>query len=224
MRTRLGLAFFVLLSICFVSSVSASIVVHTSDFIANGTRSCFNGFEAIPIAGDGIHFSGGGGPYAEGGITVEQIGGDAGNDIWVKYFFPEGINGWYPDGGDFGFTRITKTDGSDFVNLGMTRGTGYFADSKVAFDVRLNGVSQLTGTLFTPGGGAPVYLGFDGMPFDEVLLADAPGIGFVGDGSLNAFAVDEIEVGSNAVPEPSSFALLGLGVVALCGYGWRKRK
>ena len=71
-----GLGALVLI-LCCASGSHAAIVVHTSDFIPDGSRTHFNGFEAIP--NDGTFYTGGNGPYAEGGITVEQINGNAGS-------------------------------------------------------------------------------------------------------------------------------------------------
>jgi hypothetical protein len=46
--------------------------------------------------------------------------------------------------------------------------------------------------------------------------ADARGIPNGSSGSIG-------NLGPKAVPEPSTFALAGLGIVALCGYRWRRR-
>jgi hypothetical protein len=198
-------------------------MVEFSDFISDGDRTGFNGFEAIP--NDGLHYTGGAGPYDEGGIRVEQVNGDFGNDIWISYFFPEGSLGWYPDGGDFGWTRITNTDGSDFNDVGFLRGSGYGdAGTTLGYELRLNGATVLSGTTAnTNNGGLGLYLGFSGGGFDEILLADAPGLSFVGDGSLNALALDAIEVRGGVIPEPSSIALLAIGLVIGCGYRRRSR-
>jgi hypothetical protein len=50
-------------------------------------------------------------------------------------------------------------------------------------------------------------------------------LGFWDDPS--SLALDDVSVNpssASAVPEPSSFVLLGLGSLGLLGYGWRRRK
>jgi hypothetical protein len=59
------------------------------------------------------------------------------------------------------------------------------------------------------------YLGFAGGGFDESRLWDRSG-----EGVLNALALDSIELAGGAgpepVPEPTTLALLGAGLVAVC--------
>ena len=40
----------------------------------------------------------------------------------------------------------------------------------------------------------------------------------------NAGGTATLNVASSVVPEPSSFALLGIGVLAMAGYGWRQKR
>jgi hypothetical protein len=202
-----------------LGTAAQAITVHTTDFIADGSRSGFNGFENIP--NDGTVYTGGAGPYAEGGITVEQIGGDAGNDIWVGYQ-PGGGEGafvWYPDGGDFGYTRITLTGGADFANVGFLVASGYFSGGNGAYQLLNNGSPVASGT-FTNNAFFS-YLGFAGGGFDTILLRDSLSTVGFGDGSANALALDSIEI--SAVPEPTSTALLALGLAAV-GVAARRRR
>jgi len=41
---------------------------------------------------------------------------------------------------------------------------------------------------------------------------------------LNLNQVDFVTSSTNVIPEPSSLALLGIGAMSLCGYGWRRRR
>jgi len=72
-----------LLALVAISEAQAVPILHTSDFIADANRSHFNDFESIP--NDGTFFTGASGPYNGDGISVTQMNGDSGNDIWVTY-------------------------------------------------------------------------------------------------------------------------------------------
>lgn len=90
----------------------ASIIVHNSDFIADSSRTHFNGFESIPIFN--TSFYEGEIPYTEDSITVQQINGDEGYNIWATWTFEdgfEGSHGWYPNGGDNGYTQLSLASG-----------------------------------------------------------------------------------------------------------------
>lgn len=219
-------------SLCFALSAfsaNAAPTLQTSDFIPDGSRTGFNGFENIP--NDGISFTGGSGPYTEGGINVEQINGDTGNGIWVTYNFGgqhQGNTSWYPDGGDLGYTQITLLGGGDFASVGMLLGTGFSSNSFYFYDLLDGGVSVLSG--FLPGAFSQ-YLGFSGGGFDTVRIADCggecdPNTTTFTDGHLNALAVDSIEVigvtTGGTVPEPGSMILVVTG--GLIGLALRRRQ
>jgi hypothetical protein len=188
-----------------LSVVTQALTVQTTDFIPDGSRTGFNGLESIP--NDGTFFTGGAGPYTEGGISVEQINGDAGNDIWVTYFHPGGAFGWYSNGGDFGFTKITLAGGGQFNDVGFDYGTGFYPSGVTTYySLWLAGVPIASGSINSGIG----YLGFSGGGFDEIQLSDGIGI------AVNAAAVDNIEIASSKVPDTgASLALLTLGLSTL---------
>lgn len=202
-----------LLGALSTSAALAAPVVHTADFIANGTRTGFNGFEAIP--NNGTFFTGGNGPHAEGGILVQQVNGDGGNSIWVTYN-PSGSEGafsWYPNGGDSGYTMITRSGGIDFDDLGMLVGSGNSGHNNVYFELYDNSILVLTGNV--AHGVAMHYLGWSGGGFDTVLLRDGPAGQTVRNASHNAMALDSIEMrDAQRVPEPGTLALLGIAGLA----------
>ena len=203
-------------------NVQAAVTVHTTDFIPDGSRTGFNGFESIP--NDGTFYTGGAGPYTEGGISVTQINGDSGNDIWVTYRPPggEGAFGWYPNGGDGGYTRITLSGGGDFANVGMLVGSGYGGDAANpgAFELWEGATLIDSGTFAHTT--AFHYLGFSGGGFDTILLRDGSSAFTFYDGTTNAITVDGIEI-SRAVPEPETYAMLLAGL-GLLGFAARRRK
>jgi hypothetical protein len=206
---------------CFMAgSTQAAIVTHSTDFIADATRSHFNGFEAIP--NDGIHYTGGSGAYSEGGISVLQGNPDAGNTIWINYR-PTGVTGnhaWYPDGGDHGYTQITMSDSSDFSDVGFAVSSGGGANT-VFFELFNNGGLVMSGSSAM----ASHYLGFSGGGFDMIRLTDnCCGATNVSGGGYQALVVDSIETAGAAVPEPASVAIFGIAGLGLALARRRKQK
>jgi hypothetical protein len=157
--------------------------------------------------------------YTFDGISVQQVNGQ-GNDIWTTYFRTDGERGWYPFGGDNGYTRITLSNGGDFIDFGLLRSSGFPSGSQItlSFDLLNDGVSVLTGTVPHSINAAGTYLGFSGGGFDEVRLRDGTGGGSFYNGTTNALAIDAIELAgipSTAVPEPHTLALFGAGLLGL---------
>lgn len=190
------------------SIASAAPVLNTSDFISSAEF--FNGFENIPVGGS-IFYTGGSTPYSEGGITVRQIGGDAGNDIWTTLGGMEGARSWYPNGGDFGYTDIRLTSGADFADISFLFRS--YSTGGLQYALLNNGVQVLGGAL-NSANGAQARAGFTGGGFDQLLLRSGT-TGVFGDGRGQAMQFDSIDANAADVPEPANLALFGLGLMAL---------
>ena len=218
MRSSLKLVLFVT-AIGFYGSAFSAPVLNSNDFISS--PALFNGFENIP--NDGTFFTGGAGPYSEGGISVRQINGDPGNDIWVTIaqspsLATEGNYAWYPNGGDNGYTQITRVGGFDFSDISLIFRA--FGSGNVLYDLLDDGVSVLSGE-YAYQSGLLGRIGFQGGGFDEVRLRSGPLGSDLYDGSHNALDIDSIKSDGQSVPEPASVALLG---IALAGIGAVRRK
>jgi hypothetical protein len=191
-----------------------AITVFFVDFIADGSRTSFNGFETYPATTSGAP------THTEDGIQVSQISGQ-GNEIWSTCAFCfggvlEGARAWYPGGGDFGYTQITLVGGIDFTDVGLLTGSGWVGPITTSYELWNDGTLVLSGQYESLGQTAG-YLGFAGGGFDEIRLRDSESrtATFL-DNNINALALDSIELAGNPIPEPTTLALLGAGLVAVC--------
>ena len=189
-----------------IGVASAAPVLQTTDFISEAQRSNLVTFDLLSSSSSNSPL------YFEDGVRVEQIGGD-GDDIsalcgtgfcWVD----NDTFNWYPNGGDFGFTEISRIAGTDFAGFGVDLGTGAFlsSSSTLSYNLLDNGISVLSGTINYLADG---YIGFSGGNFDTVQLS-ATQSGF---GSRNVLAIDNIEL--TAVPLPAAVWLFGSALIGL---------
>ena len=220
--TRFATVFALLIALA--GQTNAAITTHTSDFIADGSRSHFNGFESIPNSLN--LYTGGSGPYIEDSIQVQQINGDPGNSIMVEAFFSgsQGNYGWYPSSGDEGYTQVGLVGGGNFDSIGFNYGTGFGQDRLILVELLDDGNVVLTVTEFLDWNG-PNYVGFSGGGFDTIRMRDLVGSGSVTDGAFQALAIDNIETQDTqaAVPEPATLTIWGLGALG-CAVAARRRK
>jgi len=122
---------------------------------------------------------------------------------------PDGI---YLEGGFLGASQINQALTVTFTSGNVTAVGGNFyatniADAFQSVAVTLT-LSDSTSVTFTPSSLSDSYRGFTSNLTITSLTMSAPG------GSLYA-GLDNLTVGVTAVPEPASWALMGLGVAGL---------
>ena len=151
------------------------------------------------------------------GFTFDQKDSSS-NGIWTGYN-PGGTgngHGWYPNGGDFGYTEISLTGGQDFGDVSLFVGSGNSLLTYLAYELLDDGVSVLSGVL--PGHQKSFHwLSISGGGFDTIRLRDGQDAGIkVGDGSFNGLAFDSVYATTTAtVPEPASITVLALGLAGI---------
>ena len=228
------------LSACALSHSAAAADVHLGDFIPNGERTNFNGFEAVPFISTLNQ------PrvqYEEGGIVVTQVNEIITNcppSVASTFMTPgfEGSKSWYANGGDYGYTSIKMADGSDFQRVGFLRGSGMVDETAVRYVYfeLWEGSQKVQSGVLGSFGYRSSYIGFSGGGFNEIRIGDYGysnidhfgngdpwQLGGNGAGSLtyNALAIDSIEVA--AVPEPGTLVQLVLGLTFVAGLKMRRR-
>ena len=209
---------------CLMLSSASAAVVHTTDFIDDSSRSAFASFEGLDTYPSSLS-------YAENGILVAQTDDQA--SIWTRCTScfgggQDGSQSWTTDGGDYGYTTISLTDGSEFASVGFLVGSSRSTDGSplyLMFELWDSGVMVQQGSLEIFAHSAS-YLGFSGGGFDQIRVRDNSSTGadynFNGtfyDNTIDGLAIDAVEVtlgqGGSDVPEPATLALVGLLLTGL---------
>lgn len=213
-------------------AVHAALIVHTSDFIDDGSRSHFMNFDGGYSFHRNPHY------FQHDGITIGESTGLSpmlGRFMnGTLHYYARNSNQNITTGG---YTIITKPDGSDFGTLGMNYSTGTpLVGIDIAWAVLSHGVEVGSG-LVPWGPYMTGYLGFEGVSFDEIRLKgpalSSDGQRVLGHANLydsyqNFIMVDNIEIGQNPPPaqnvsEPGTLALAGLALGCLA-IAQRQRK
>jgi len=194
---------FLLISFFIIISCVNAVTIYSTDFIDNSSRTNFVSFSAGTYSNL---------VFIENGVRIQQVNGQTEDGA---YFNNDGD--WYPNGGDNGYTKITRNDFSDFMNIGFQVYSGGSATTG-AYRLYNDGVF-VTGGTFTIGSAYALYVGFGGGGFDEIHVRDfystypssANHVNLY-NGTPNALGVDSIELSGASVPEPQT---LFLGILVL---------
>lgn len=208
---------------CCVPALFAPVAAHADIIPVSGSfivPTHFNGFEAIGPHGGNSPAPVWTGPYTEGGITVEHIGG---NKI-VTTEQHDGQFSWYDGSGDGGYTRITMADHGpmDAFQFDATTQLIQPIDAGYPFyyELLLEGQVVKTGSFGALCDTQVVCFntyGFKGGLFDEVHLQANIFLSAFDGGSQHPDVLLLDNLYAREVPEPASWALMIVGLGAAGG-------
>ena len=218
-----GLAYIAAASVLgFSMPVLAAIQVVNGSFII---PTAFNGFEGI-----GPHAGGSGappwtGPYTEGGITVQSIGGDQ----VVTTYQHEGLYSWYDGSGQNQYTDFRMADSGMMDEFQFDATTLFLKPTGVYPPFYYQLLRQ--GTVVATGSAGALCdttnvcfktYGFRGGLFDEVRLQTNLFDGTFNAGRVGANTMLFDNIYAREVPEPTTWAMMlaGFGIV---GCAMRRR-
>lgn len=142
--------------------------------------------------------------------------GAEGTGSWINNAITENSTGAH-SGHNYawsnGGSHLELSDGLFDVNSMWLRTRLDISSRDIWFSGSLGGTELYTHNQTITNQWSLITLNFDGI--DKLNFNSSP--------VANIF-VDDINFSRNAVPEPSTFALLGIGGIALVGYGWRRKR
>lgn len=168
-------------------------------------------------------YNGGGGPNGPWAgntdMSIVNVGGDTGNlggpSLVSGHLLRAFNDGWFNENGDASFaasfTHGVTSFSADFAGVDEPHNTRLFAYSG---NTLLGSVAGAAGAAGAAAGANQFTLSFSSLaPITRIVVTPGSYSDWVG--------VDNISYEVAAVPEPSTYAMLGLG---LCLLGLRKRK
>jgi len=146
------------------------------------------------------------------GFVIRQVNGDP-NGI-SSTFNPGGTGsgrGWYPNGGDRGYTEITLQNAATISDAAIFVGSGLPNPAAIGYELLFGGVVIEAGTL---SGTTREFqwLSITNVLFDTIRLRDSVSASFAfRDGGLNGLALDFISVSAIPLPAAAWLFLTALG-------------
>lgn len=198
----------------FTSAAHAAPALHLTNFIDPKIVTNFAGFETLPERpGEYPSLV-----YQEDGIHIEQVVNASSAIIPVispTAFAAEGERGWYPNGGDSGYTAIRLSSGSEISAIQFLSGSAFPAlwQSTALYVILLNGTVVGEGSFGIGPSFEMQIVGFSGGGFDTILFRTTrTSNDTFFSGEQNGAGIDAIAI-AVAVSEPPSIILSS---VALC--------
>ena len=136
----------------------------------------------------------------------------------------------YPDAGGFEdvFFSDHITIGAVFTSPPLSSGESvHNSASSVVFRIRREGDTMYEE--FDAGSGfqvvnSAIHSNLAGPAYVGLFLTQNEGYTGTHKGTFDDFMITADQFSSNAIPEPTTLTLFGLGALGLFGYGWRRRK
>ena len=180
-----------------------------------------------PLTSDNFSSS----PYVEGGLVFSTPGAQYAGGFFTPA--PAGFSGGflYSNGGSPNPLTITTADNAILYGIEFYIGSGYSERVPgevlpIAYQLSLGGNVVGSGSFDAVQTINGYLLGFsDNSGFDTLTITNcAIGVEPCALSDYNALAIDNVTADitpRTAVPEPTSLSLLGMGLLALTGMGWR---